>query len=421
MIKNIPQNQVETLQHPQITKENSPKILVADDELVNLQVLMNHLSLKGYEVLTVLRGEEVFQLIEENDIDLLILDIMMPGMSGYEVCQKLRTTYSLMELPILMLTAKNQVQDKMISFEAGANDYLVKPCDKQELLSRVKTLVRIKTLNQELIQVNYHLEEKVLERTHDLEVANEDLKDMAASRSQLLADIAHELGTPVTLIHHYMQSIQKGLISIDDLHYNHLVEDKIKLMNRLIDDLFDLSILESDQISFNIKEISVDQLMKRIINNCEFAVLQTGRQFEVENDLQHVRHLKCFVDEERMDQLFSNLISNAIKHTQSQTGKISMKIKLSLADQLIIEVSDNGVGIRKEDLDFIFDRFYKRSVSSNKQLGTGLGLAIAKEIIHNHKGDVVAKSIENEGTTFYITLPSEFHNYHHRHFEETYR
>src|SRR5699024_4818735 len=155
-----------TLQYPDTTKENKQKILVADDEIVNIQVLMNQLTLEGYDVYTALRGEDVFQFLEENDIDLVILDIMMPGMSGYEVCQQLRKTYSLMKLPILMLTAKNQVQDKLIAFEAGANDYLVKPCDKQELISRVKTLVRIKTLNQELTQMNLHLEEKVLERTH---------------------------------------------------------------------------------------------------------------------------------------------------------------------------------------------------------------------------------------------------------------
>src|SRR5699024_2262287 len=209
-------------QFPQPLNVENPKILVVDDEVVNVQVLMNQLSLHGYDVKTSLRGENVFKIVEENKIDLIILDIMMPGMSGYAVCQQLRDTYSLMELPILMLTAKNQLQDKMLAFEAGANDYLVKPCDKQELLSRVKTLAHVKTLNEAVVQMNMRLEEKVQERTKKLKVANKHLQEIASSRRKLLANIAHELGTPVTIIHHYIQSLQQNIVSIDDEHYTKL-------------------------------------------------------------------------------------------------------------------------------------------------------------------------------------------------------
>ena len=180
------------------------KILIVDDEVINLQVLMNQLSLNNYDILTASDGREVLSLVKEHHVDLVILDIMMPGMPGYEVCHKLRESYSLMDLPILMLTAKNQVQDKMLSFEAGANDYLVKPCDRQELLARVKTLVQVKKLNEQLVQMNLHLEDKVKERTAKLNVAHENLQKMLEQRRQLLADIDHELWTPVTLIRNYI-------------------------------------------------------------------------------------------------------------------------------------------------------------------------------------------------------------------------
>src|SRR5690625_839054 len=264
---------------------------------------MNHLSLEGYDVLTALHGDHVFEILKENDIDLLILDIMMPGMSGYEVCQRLRQTYSLMELPILMLTAKNQLSDKMLAFEAGANDYLVKPCDKQELLSRVKTLVRVKTLNEELIQMNLHLEDKVLERTRELEVAYDHLQEVTNSRQQLLANIAHELGTPVTLIHNYVQSLQKGLVAIDDVRYNKLVTDKINVLNRLIEDLFDLSTLEAGEADLHLLEYSVVEWLKQIYDKCEFAVLQRNRKIapmEIPTDL---INYSCSIDIERMDQV----------------------------------------------------------------------------------------------------------------------
>lgn len=405
-VESIVNEQSKFLQLPQQNESNKPKILVADDEIVNLQVLVNQLSLEGYNVLTATKGEDVFPILKENDIDLLILDIMMPGMSGYEVCQKLRNTYTLMQLPILMLTAKNQLQNKMIAFEAGANDYLVKPCDKQELLSRVKTLVRVKTLNEELNQMNLHLEKKVLERTQELKDAYEHLQAMAASRRQLLANIAHELGTPVTLLHNYVQSIQKGLITADDLHYRKLVADKINVLNRLINDLFDLSILESGKISFNLQEFHLDEWLVQVYNKSEFAVLQKNRNFEKMKIPSELTNFSCFIDVERMDQVFSNLISNAIKNTPETTGKIAIGVRLLDSEHLVIYVNDNGVGIKEENLPFIFDRFYKNpSLNEEQIIGTGLGLAIVKQIVQNHKGEIWAESKENEGTTFYIVLP----------------
>ena len=394
----------ETLQFPDTSKASKQKILVADDEIVNLQVLMNQLTLEGYEVYTTLRGEEVFHILEENDIDLLILDIMMPGISGYAVCQQLRKTYSLMELPILMLTAKNQIQDKMIAFEAGANDYLVKPCDKQELISRVKTLVRIKTLNQELTKMNLHLEEKVLERTHDLRVAYDNLESMSNSRSELLANIAHELGTPVTLIHNYVQSIQKGLIQKNDFHYQKLVADKINVLNRLIEDLFELSILESKKVNFDLKEYRLNDWLNQLNKKCELMITQENRNFEQMDIPVTFEKYICLIDQDRMDQLFSNLVSNAIKHTKQNTGIISFNVTLLETNQVMIQVSDNGFGIHKENLPFIFDRFFKRT-SLTEEDGTGLGLPIVKQIVESHHGDIWAESEENKGTRFRIILP----------------
>lgn len=387
-------------------------ILIADDEVVNVQVLMNQLSLNGYEVLTAMRGEEVFRIIEEYEVDLLILDIMMPGMSGYEVCQRLRKKYSLMELPILMLTAMNQLQDKLISFEAGANDYLVKPCDKQELLSRVKTLVEAKRLTQDLKAINLHLEERILARTEDLNIANVDLKhmneelvSMAASRRQLLANIAHELGTPVTLIHSYMQSLQVGLISKDDPHYGKLVFDKLHVLTRLIDDLYSLSKLESGKMSLNLVETSLVDWFEEVFYKAEYAVLEAERQFEKVEITALSERAYCSIDVDRMDQLFSNLISNAIKNTERETGEIGIEAQSFEECQLIITIYDNGVGIKKEDLPFIFERFYKKDPLKEEKNGMGLGLAIVKEIVHGHYGEIKAESEEDVGTSITIVLP----------------
>ena len=384
-------------------KRNDYKILIADDEMINIQVLVNHLGLEGYHVSTAIHGKDVFELINKNTYDLVILDIMMPDISGYDICKKLRETHSLMELPILMLTAKGQVHDKMLAFQAGANDYLVKPTDKQELLSRVKTLLEVKSLNEELKQINLHLEEKVSERTHDLKIAHENLVDMEASRRQLLANIAHELGNPIALINNYIQSLQKGLIDIDDKHYEKLVKDKINMLDRLIEDLYDLSIIESQDVNFDYKEIRLNEWLTNVYERCQLIVKQENRQFRQHSLPSAVENFMAKVDIERMDQVFLNLISNAVKNTDPDKGMIEIQTRLEATDTILIKVIDNGKGISKENLPYIFDRFFKKSHSN--QQGLGLGLAIVKQIVQSHGGEIWAESVKNNGATFNITLP----------------
>lgn len=278
--------------------------------------------------------------------------------------------------------------------------------EKEELLlARVKTFGRIKTLNEQLVQMNTELEDKVAERTFKLKTANENLQNIVEQRRQLLASIAHELGTPLTLIHHYIQSIQKGLIDIDDPHYSNLVTDKIRVLNRLIDDLFDLSLLESGKISLNTKEIHVYGWLEQIYYKSEFAVLQNKRTFSYERIPDELKNFKSYMDEERLDQLFSNLISNAIENTDKGKGEISMSAHIFDDNQLLIEITDNGDGIAKEDLPYIFERFYRKKSVRIEQFGSGLGLALVKQIIDGHKGSISVESKLNEWTTFYIVLP----------------
>src|SRR5699024_287553 len=172
------------------------------------------------------------------------------------------------------------------SFEVGANDYLAKPCDKQELLSRVKTLIQLGKMNRELLNVNILLEEKVTERTRELQEANHDLKnvnkeliDLTESRGELLANIAHELGTPVTLIHGYVQSVQQGLISANQTRYLDMVYSKVNVLDRLIHDLSDLSKLEAGQIRLDLKSVSLSLWLEQVVDKIELVVMQNDRQF----------------------------------------------------------------------------------------------------------------------------------------------
>lgn len=390
-----------------ISKKHTSTILVADDEIVNLQVLFHQLTLEGYSVIYAQNGEEVLQKVEEETIDLLILDIMMPKMSGYEVCKSLREKYSLLELPILMLTAKNQLQDKLISFEVGANDYLTKPCERKELLSRVKTLLQLSQLNKQLIQFNSVLEDKVKERTNELELSNRKLTDVLKSRQQLLANISHELGTPVTVIHGYVQAVQQGLISVDEDNYLRLVFDKVAILNRLIDDLADLSKLEAGQIRFDMQFVKVKEWIINMNETYELEVTNANRTYHMNLDhIETFSNYVCKVDMERINQVFTNIVWNAINHTEVKKGKISIDVYITSAkEEVLFAIKDNGHGISEESLPHIFERFYKGMKPMNSVGGTGLGLSIAKEIVEKHEGRIWVESEIDKGTTFYLALP----------------
>ncbi|WP_196493730.1 ATP-binding protein [Ornithinibacillus caprae] len=394
---------------------NKAKILIADDEPVNLQVLSNQLRLDGYEVITATGGEEVMEIIQQDHlVDLLIVDIMMPKMSGFEVCKELRKKYSLIELPILMLTAKNQLYDKLTSFQVGANDYLVKPSEKQELLARVKTLIQLSQINRELLNMNALLEEKVHDRTRklqtantDLEKANAELSRMEQSRRQLLGNIAHDLGTPVAVIQGYVHAIEEEVIPANDTHYLGMVKNKIQLLNRLISDLFELSKLQLGKINVNKKEVNLAYWIEGVCNKFGLEIMQTGRQFESIKSSNQLNNYVCYVDLDRMDQVFSNLVSNAIKYT-STNGKIMFAVHLDQAsNHIIVEIHDNGKGMNEDVLQHIFNRFYQGAKPLNEtNLGSmGLGLSIVKEIILSHEGDVWAESELHKGSTFFVQLP----------------
>lgn len=385
--------------------EGKAKILITDDDPVNLQVLMNQLHLEGYEVITASSGKEVLEIVQYEIIDLLILDIMMPKMSGYEVCQQLRKQFSLMDLPILMLTAKTQLRDKVIAFEVGANDYLTKPCDRKELLTRVNTLIELSRLNDELKRINIVLEDKVKQRTEELQIANNNLEQMAESRTILLANIAHDLGTPITVIYNYIQSLDRGIIDkTEKEQYLHLVYSKIRILNRLISDLFDLSKLEAQQLKLDFVETNVCSWVSNVKEKMKMEISQTERQFTFESE--NINNtFTLLVDEQRMDQVFSNLIWNAVNHTSSIDGKIDVKVELDKEnEEIIFQIADNGTGINAELIPFIFERYYKAPTTADNYGGAGIGLAIVKELVQAHGGRVWIESELEVGSIFYVAL-----------------
>ncbi|MGK7376231.1 ATP-binding protein [Planococcus sp. 1R117A] len=405
------------------------RVLVVDHEDINRQMVTYQLMREGFEVTGVTEGQGALQLLEEQPIDMVILEWELADMTGDELCRNIRKKFTLTELPILMLSKEEGLQHKTNAFTAGANDYLVKPCDKEEFLMRVETLANLRSLTQEITNINYFLERNIKERTMALEITNmnlvtvnDEIQEIEKSRNEMLSTISHELGTPITLIHSYIQAVKESLIDEKNPRYLDMIHNKLLLLERLTEDLVELSKYKSGNMTLRFEQVELGSWLQRLIIGMESDVTQSGRIFEHHKGKHESWEDKMIlsIDVDRIDQVFSNVLWNAVKHTSSIDGKITVSAEVYTNDkedavldleefdgEVIIKVSDTGSGIDKDVLPHIFDRFFKMD-ESTKHKGSGLGLAIAKEIILSHKGEIWAESEVGKGSAFYIALPLNF-------------
>jgi|GEM_PF-681772 len=403
-------------------------ILVIDSEEVNRMVLIRQLLIEGYQAIGAEDGQTAMHLLSYKPVDLIVMDGCLTDMTGDELCRRIRVEFTLTELPILMLSNVDSLQEKKEAFIAGANDYLLKPCDKEEFLLRVGTLANTSSLTQEISNLNYFLERNVKERTMELEITNlnlltvnDEIQEIEKSRNEMLSAISHELGTPITLIHSYIQAVKESLIEENNPRYLDMIHKKLLLLERLTEDLVELTEYKSGHMTLRFVERDLEGWITRLAESMASDITQSGRAFEflgTENQ-DGINQSLLKVDLDRLDQVISNILWNSVKHTSAEDGKITLLIEIlannndnAMLDEdcdgeLFIRIADNGCGIKKESLPHIFERFYKINSSANYK-GSGLGLAIAKEIILAHKGKIWADSAEGQGSEFIIVLPLTF-------------
>ncbi len=246
--------------------------------------------------------------------------------------------------------------------------------------------------------------EKVEQANEKLKNANTEVFEAAKTQRELISNLSHDLNTPITLISGYASALSEGLVKKENQQkYLELIEKKSIDLSNLIDDLIELSNLETAQLKLELKEYNVHSLIEEIYHRYKDEVFERGLEFKVEEKSNSVLYKDILIDRKQINKVFSNLIYNSLKHTES--GHIILRVRI-YKDDVIFEVEDTGKGIEKEQLPFVFDRFYKGSISRNSEKsGSGLGLHISKKIITLHNGDIWAKSEENKGATFIFTVP----------------
>jgi two-component system sensor histidine kinase/response regulator len=365
-------------------------ILIVDDTPENLISLKKVLEKHNFEVDTASSGEEALKKVLKNAYVLIILDVQMPGMDGFEVAEAISGYSKAKETAIIFLSAANTELNFITKgYSSGGLDYITKPVDMNILLLKVQTFYRIYEQSRKLIEIQEALLEEI-----------EFRKRAERKKDEFISIASHELKTPLTSVKGYVQLLERSIDKGDTITVKkHLQKAQVQLekLNALIADLLDISKIESGKLKFNKKHFDLNLLLDSIMevlhqSNPEFTIIRTGTIAQ-----------EVFADEMRIEQVIVNFLTNAIKYAPG-TSEIQIRVAQH-DDQVTVAVRDFGIGIDAEQQQHVFDKFYRVEETAIHFQGLGIGLYISAEIIRRHNGTVGVKSIFGEGSEFHFQIP----------------
>jgi len=410
-------------------------VLIVDDTIYNLEILFATLQAAGFTVLVAQDGVSALAKAEYAEPDIILLDILMPGMDGFEVCRKLKGNRKTKDIPILFMTALDNPENILKGFELGGVDYVTKPIEQGEVIARLKTHLALRRMqehlqaqneqleqeirirqqteaqlerSQQLLQqANQELEQRIAERTAELVYTNKQLEKINAelvSSNQELEKFAyvvsHDLQAPLRSIKMFAellaQEYRDKLNSQAD-EYIDYITDSAERMQILIKDLLAYCRAGKNEQTW----ISVD--LKDVINNVLRDLEASIKESKAKIKIDRLPIVQA--NPREINQLFQNLISNGIKFRGKDTPCIEINAQ-SQQQQWLISVKDNGIGIEPQYQDKIF-QIFQRLHSLEEYPGTGVGLAICQKIVERHGGSIWVESQPNRGSTFYFTLPQK--------------
>ncbi|MDY7022842.1 MAG: response regulator [Cyanobacteriota bacterium] len=421
------------------------EILVVDDGVENLEVISHILEESGYEVATALNGDRALQIVSHHPPDLILLDIKMPGIDGFETCQKLKLNPDYSGIPVIFMTAFNETKSKIKGFELGAVDYITKPFQEQELLARIKTHLQLRQCSQ-------NLERKIADRTHKLQIALDQINqfqlqlvqsEKMSTLGNLVAGVAHEINNPAGFLSSNLKPAEnhvEDLLSLIDFLLTKCSQNDPEIQQKIEE--YDLDFIREDlpkllksmnigvericHLSHSLRNFSRQDRESKIDFNIHdgidstLLILKHRTQKTPKRSAIHItRHygdiplVKCFMGQ--LNQVFMNILANAIEafdedeinqnssQREDQNHQITIHTTVVPNHQVEIKIEDNGCGMKAETKKQIFDQGFTTKPIGK---GTGLGMAIAYQIItEKHGGTITCDSQENQGTTFTIRLP----------------
>lgn len=366
-------------------------ILIVDDKQENLISLRKFLESNHFEVDTASSGEEALKKVLKKTYALIILDVQMPGMDGFEVAELISGYSKTLDTPIIFLSAVN-TEKKFITkgYETGGIDYLTKPFDPDILLLKVKTFYKLFEQAQAMQAMQETLKKEIEQR-----------KILENKKDEFISIASHELKTPLTSVRGYIQLLERlPDVKNNEKYKSYLAKTSTQLdkLRDLIDDLLDISKIESGKMKFNFQPISIEKLLENTIEN--ISQMYPNHRFRKLGTCTAT----ILGDEMRLEQVLLNYLTNAIKYAPN-SKEVFIECKLTDDNKIQIGVRDFGIGIPSDKHESIFDKFYRVEESSYKFQGLGMGLYICKEIIARHRGEYGVESELNKGSLFYFRLP----------------
>jgi signal transduction histidine kinase len=398
--------------------DDTVPILLVDDQPANLAALEATLATNGCRFVLARSADEALLALLDQDFAAIVLDVMMPGMSGFELATMIRRRERTRTVPILFLTARMMDQEDVLrGYSVGAVDYLTKPIEPQVLRTKIAVFVELFRKRRALARMNLELQRQIGERQRvgdALERANTELETRVSERTAALAEanrrkdeflaiLAHELRNPLSALRTACEALKlKAPSDADVVTLQGVFQRQVQQLTRLTNDLLDISRITRDKVALQRQNVAVSQVIETAVETARPLFAQRHQQIE-----QDVPGRALFVDGDpvRLAQVLANLLDNAARYSP-EGAKIALTVSVS-GPHVLIKVSDSGAGIERELLPRIFELFVQGARTPFVgEGGLGIGLPLARRLAEMHGGSLTAYSAgSGKGSEFTLQLP----------------